>query len=244
MSNKKKTLLAIIAIVFVLSLRWYVAYRYMPSDSTIEELLNVISMSSGFTNIIYMLSIYNLFYLFIAAMRLPLNNELYVIRYSRKAYLKKGLKSIVSSALLFSALLAVMQLLFITVQFQEVFSLFDNGYLLGMILNIIIWTLTYAIFGAIFYFSYLCSGSKLVGIGIAFGLSMLLLAEFRYHRSRVLFSELDIFQLIWSNRLNLIMYFMVCAKYVALIWLIYVVGETVARRKDYGLTRDRRMQNE
>lgn len=154
------------------------------------------------------------------------------------------MKSIVSSALLFSALLAVMQLLFITVQLQEVFSLFDNGYLLGMILNIIIWTLTYAIFGAIFYFSYLCNGSKLVGIGIAFGLSMLLLAEFRYHRSSVLFSELDIFQLIWSNRLNLIMYFMVCAKYVALIWLIYMAGETVVRRKDYGLTRERRMQNE
>lgn len=244
MSNKKRTLLTIIAIAFVLSLRWYVAYRYMPFDSTIEELLNVISMSSGFTNIIYMLSVYNLFYLFIAAIRLPLNNELYVIRYSRKAYLKKGMKSIISSALLFSALLAVMQLLFLTVQFQEAFSLFGNGYLLGIFLNIILWTLTYSIFGAIFYFSYLRSSSKLVGIGITFGLSMLLLVEFRYHRSSVLFSEIDVFQLMWSNRLNLIMYIIVCVKYAALTWLLYVMGETIVRREDYGLTRDRRMQNE
>lgn len=66
--RKNKTICLYIYFILFLLLRWYVSYRYVESNVNLEELLDILSMNSGFTNIVYLTAIYAIFYVFILSM--------------------------------------------------------------------------------------------------------------------------------------------------------------------------------
>lgn len=75
--RKNKTICLYIYFILFLLLRWYVSYRYVESNVNLEELLDILSMNSGFTNIVY-LTQFTLYFMYLYY-RLKYRNIIYTV---------------------------------------------------------------------------------------------------------------------------------------------------------------------
>ena len=232
MKCKRSIFCLYIGIIIFLTLKWYVGYRFIPSTSPHEELIDEVSIFSNFTNIAYMLSVYTLFYLFLIIIQLPSITDIYCIRYSRKRYIKKGLKIIFYNALIFSSLLVILQALFLMLQFNKGIYLITNYYIVGSIFTIILWTNSYTIIGLLFYFLYLCTKSKILSILITSFVTIGLLAIFRFYHINTLFSEIDVLKSLYYGNFNISLCVFINFKYVLCLYIIFTMCETVFSKRD------------
>lgn len=231
MKCKRSIFCLYIGMIIFLTLKGYMGYRFVPSTLSYKELIDEISIFSNFTNIAYMLSIYTMLYLFLITIQLPSITDIYCIRYSRKRYIKKGLKIIFFNALIFSSLLIILQELFLILHFNEGMNLIKN-YTVGSILTIILWTNSYTIIGLLFYILYLCTSSKILSILFTSFITIGLLAIFRFYHMNTLFSEIDVLKSLFYENFNVSLYVFINFKYTLCLYILFTTCETVFSKRD------------
>ena len=230
--RKNKTICLYIYFILFLLLRWYVSYRYVESNVNLEELLDILSMNSGFTNIVYLTAIYAIFYVFILSMEIPEYNIYCCVRCTKKEYRKNVIKKIVLHAVIFSSLIVIMQIILAGIQFHLLDHAITKWYLIGTLLNVMLWSCAYAIIGSVYFLVYLGTYSKVKAAMILCIFCMLLFVLFRMIGKQILFSDIDVIRLLFLDRLNLLQYIMVMMKYIAYSYLISVISEILLNKKE------------
>lgn len=84
----------------------------------------------------------------------------------------------------------------------------------------------------VYYLITLLSKSKIRAIFIQCFLCIGLLAIFKLSRTDIIFSEIDVFQEIYGNGLNILNYIIINVKYISYIYLISLLCEVLENRKD------------
>ena len=106
-----------------------------------------------------------------------------------------------------------MQIILAGIQFHLLDHAITKWYLIGTLLNVMLWSCAYAIIGSVYFLVYLGTYSKVKAAMILCIFCMLLFVLF-------------------LDRLNLLQYSMVMMKYIAYSYLISVISEILLNKKE------------
>ena len=181
----------------------------------------------------YCISDGNLCYIvFILSIELPEYNIYCCVRCTKKEYRKNVIKKIVLHAVIFSSVIVIMQIILAGIQFHLLDHAITKWYLIGTLLNVMLWSCAYAIIGSVYFLVYLGTFSKVKAAMILCIFCMLLFVLFRMTGKQILFSDIDVIRLLFLDRLNLLQYSMVMMKYIAYSYLISVISEILLNKKE------------
>lgn len=154
------------------------------------------------------------------------------MRCTKKEYRKNVIKKIVLHAVIFSSVIVIMQIILAGIQFHLLDHAITKWYLIGTLLNVMLWSCAYAIIGSVYFLVYLGTYSKVKAAMILCIFCMLLFVLFRMIGKQILFSDIDVIRLLFLDRLNLLQYSMVMMKYIAYSYLISVISEILLNKKE------------